>query len=522
MNGDSPGTSGTRPDGAAAASTSPASAGRSPRGPTRRRRCAPRRRAEHGGAGGQHGERAGRREEQPARGPPVRAGRRRRAAPAAEPEQVQQAEQRADAGRRGEDGGDDAGRRRRRAGRRGTRTGRRAPNATKPATPTHGRRTDALPSTAPSSERDDDDAGDEGDLVVRAEQGDREVLQRRREAVDELRADGRDQRRPEPAMPAHQLADAERDAGGDDAGEGARRPARPAVAVGGDGSALPGRGSVATAMARRYARVRTSGARSRNGRETPRPPARRRRGTGVLSPPWRRSTTRRPEVLVVDDEPMVREVVATLPAARRLRVARGRPTAPSAGAGWQTHRPDLVVLDIMLPGTDGLTILRRLRADGRHPGDPAHGPRRRGRPRRRPRARRRRLRRQAVLARELAARVRTVLRRAAAPAAADGATVIETGGLRIDPVDPRGPRRRAPRRADAEGVRPPAHALPARRAGCSPAASCWPTSGTRRPSTRTRRRSRCTSGGCARSWRPTRRSPRWITTARGVGYRFEP
>ena len=56
------------------------------------------------------------------------------------------------------------------------------------------RRTDALPSAAPTAD-DDDDAGDERRLVVGPEQLDREVLQRRREAVDELRADGGDQRR---------------------------------------------------------------------------------------------------------------------------------------------------------------------------------------------------------------------------------------------------------------------------------------------------------------------------------------
>ena len=94
-----------------------------------------------------------------------------------------------------------------------------APNATKPATPTNGRRTDALPSTRAERERHDDDADDERDLVVGAEQGDGEVLQRRREAVDELRADGRDQRRLRPADPAHELADAERHAGRDDTGE---------------------------------------------------------------------------------------------------------------------------------------------------------------------------------------------------------------------------------------------------------------------------------------------------------------
>src|SRR4051812_48037228 len=65
-------------------------------------------------------------------------------------------------------------------------------------------------------------------------------------------------------------------------------------------------------------------------------------------------------VLVVDDEPMVREVVA-----RYLRLdgfgVQEAADGPAALDWLSSHRPDLVVLDIMLPGTDGLTILRRLR-----------------------------------------------------------------------------------------------------------------------------------------------------------------
>ncbi|CAN5808958.1 response regulator transcription factor [soil metagenome] len=69
------------------------------------------------------------------------------------------------------------------------------------------------------------------------------------------------------------------------------------------------------------------------------------------------------EVLVVDDEPMVREVVARYLERDGLRVQEAADGA--AALAWLAdHRPDLVVLDIMLPGTDGLTILRQLRADG--------------------------------------------------------------------------------------------------------------------------------------------------------------
>jgi len=65
-------------------------------------------------------------------------------------------------------------------------------------------------------------------------------------------------------------------------------------------------------------------------------------------------------VLVVDDEPMVREVVArylTLDGTTVHEAADG----PAAQAWLDEHTADLVVLDVMLPGLDGLSLLRRLR-----------------------------------------------------------------------------------------------------------------------------------------------------------------
>jgi len=70
------------------------------------------------------------------------------------------------------------------------------------------------------------------------------------------------------------------------------------------------------------------------------------------------------DLLVVDDEPFLRDAVAASlrflgfdvitaeTGAEALRLARGRPF-------------DLVVLDVMLPDTDGFDIVRRLRRDGR-------------------------------------------------------------------------------------------------------------------------------------------------------------
>jgi two-component system, OmpR family, response regulator ResD len=65
-------------------------------------------------------------------------------------------------------------------------------------------------------------------------------------------------------------------------------------------------------------------------------------------------------VLVVDDDPIVAEVVVDY-----LRHAglepRHAPDGPAALALAEEWRPDLVVLDLMLPGIDGLEVCRRLR-----------------------------------------------------------------------------------------------------------------------------------------------------------------
>jgi two-component system response regulator ResD len=73
---------------------------------------------------------------------------------------------------------------------------------------------------------------------------------------------------------------------------------------------------------------------------------------------------RRGSVLVVDDEPTIAEVVS------RYMERAGYATRV-AGDGYEAlrlareERPDLVVLDIMLPGIDGLEVMRRLRGEDR-------------------------------------------------------------------------------------------------------------------------------------------------------------
>ncbi len=72
----------------------------------------------------------------------------------------------------------------------------------------------------------------------------------------------------------------------------------------------------------------------------------------------------RGSVLVVDDEPTIAEVVSRYleRAGYRTRVA---PDGPRALELVADQRPDLVVLDLMLPGIDGLEVMRRLRESDR-------------------------------------------------------------------------------------------------------------------------------------------------------------
>ena len=67
-------------------------------------------------------------------------------------------------------------------------------------------------------------------------------------------------------------------------------------------------------------------------------------------------------VLVVDDEPDLAEVLSRALASEgwTVRTAHDGANALAVAAGF---RPDAVVLDVMLPDIDGLSVLRRLRAE---------------------------------------------------------------------------------------------------------------------------------------------------------------
>jgi DNA-binding response OmpR family regulator len=67
-------------------------------------------------------------------------------------------------------------------------------------------------------------------------------------------------------------------------------------------------------------------------------------------------------VLVVDDDPTVSDVVRRYLERADYEVTLAADGQSALGAVGQ-HRPDLVVLDLMLPGLDGLEVCRRLRAN---------------------------------------------------------------------------------------------------------------------------------------------------------------
>jgi DNA-binding response OmpR family regulator len=224
-------------------------------------------------------------------------------------------------------------------------------------------------------------------------------------------------------------------------------------------------------------------------------------------------------VLVVDDEPMVREVVANYLKVDGFQVHEA--ADGDAAVSWlASNRPDLVVLDIMLPGTDGLTVLRYVRSMGETPvilltaradevdrvvglelgaDDYVVKP---------------------FSPRELTARVRTVLRRAAPTRLPTGDT-IRFDGLTIDPKA---------REASVDGrlvsLTPKEFDLLAFLAS-SPRqvfsrrqllANVWDSSPDYQdPATVT-----VHVGRLRQKVERDPDEPRWLTTVWGVGYRFEP
>jgi DNA-binding response OmpR family regulator len=225
-------------------------------------------------------------------------------------------------------------------------------------------------------------------------------------------------------------------------------------------------------------------------------------------------------VLVVDDEPMVREVVANYLEVDGFEVHEAA-DGDEALAWLRDHRPELVVLDVMLPGIDGIALLRHIRRDGDTPVILLT-------------ARAEEVDRIVGLElgaddyvvkpfspRELAARVRTVLRRTAAVPPAMEADLLTFGDLRIDLRS-----REVTLGAAAVALTPKEFDLLAFLA-TSPRqvfsrrqllSQVWDSAPEYQdPATVT-----VHVGRLRQKLEPDPDAPRWLTTVWGVGYRFEP
>ena len=74
-------------------------------------------------------------------------------------------------------------------------------------------------------------------------------------------------------------------------------------------------------------------------------------------------------ILVVEDNPANRMLIEAVLQADGYRVNTAR-TAPEALASIQADRPDLILMDIQLPGQDGLSLTRQLKSDPAQAGIP--------------------------------------------------------------------------------------------------------------------------------------------------------
>jgi DNA-binding response OmpR family regulator len=78
------------------------------------------------------------------------------------------------------------------------------------------------------------------------------------------------------------------------------------------------------------------------------------------------SSTEQPLVLVVDDEPALQESIAYSLRREGWRVEIARDGVEAIRMNRE-HDPDLIVLDVMLPGIDGLQVCRSIRASSNVP-----------------------------------------------------------------------------------------------------------------------------------------------------------
>ena len=172
-------------------------------------------------------------------------------------------------------------------------------------------------------------------------------------------------------------------------------------------------------------------------------------------------------VLLVDDDAPIRRMLERTLAAEGYAVDAVA-DGGAALAAVERSVPDAIVLDVAMPGLDGLAVTRRLRAQGPARPDPAADRARRARgARRRARRRRRRLPRQAVRGRGADARA---CGRCCA-ATARPSEQLAFADLSLDAGDRHRAARRPRPRADPPRGRAARAAAAQRRAASSPASS---------------------------------------------------
>ena len=72
-------------------------------------------------------------------------------------------------------------------------------------------------------------------------------------------------------------------------------------------------------------------------------------------------------ILLVDDEPGLRDMVTSILMNEGFSQVRTAGNVREALAAAETFRPELAILDVMLPDGDGFSLMEMLRKDGDYP-----------------------------------------------------------------------------------------------------------------------------------------------------------